>query len=41
MNKIIEQAEEKVQDYFKRVDKIKEYNQEKVLDAFRKNKIGL
>lgn len=41
MNKIIESAEEKVSEYFKRVDKIKEYNQEKVLDAFRKNKIGL
>lgn len=41
MNKIIEQAEQKVQDYFKRVDKIKEYNQQKVLEAFRKNKIGL
>ena len=41
MNKIIEQAEEKVQQYFKRVDKIKEYNQQKVLEAFRKNKIGL
>ena len=26
MNKIIEIAEEKVLDYFKRVDKIKEYN---------------
>lgn len=41
MNKIIEQSEEKVQEYFKRVDKIKEYNQQKVLEAFRKNKIGL
>ena len=41
MNKIIEQAEEKVQDYFKRVDKIKDYNQEKVLSAFKKYKIGL
>ena len=41
MNKIIEIAEEKVFDYFKRVDKIKEYNQEKVLSAFRKYKIGL
>ena len=41
MNKIIEQAEEKVQGYFKRVDKIKEFNQKKVLEAFRKNKIGL
>lgn len=41
MNKIIEIAEEKVLDYFKRVDQVKEYNQEKVLSAFRKYKIGL
>lgn len=41
MNRIIEQAEEKVQQYFKHVDKVKEYNQEKVLSAFRKHKIGL
>ncbi|MBS4761001.1 MAG: methionine gamma-lyase family protein [Clostridium sp.] len=41
MNKIIEQAEEKVQKYFKRIDEIKDHNQEKVLEAFRKNKIGL
>ena len=41
MNKIIEQAEEKVQKYFKHVDKVKEFNQKKVLEAFRKNKIGL
>ncbi len=41
MHKIIEQAEEKVQQYFKHVDKIKDQNQEKVLNAFRKNKIGL
>ena len=41
MNKIIEQAEEKVQECFKRVDKIKDHNQRKVLEAFQKNKIGL
>ena len=41
MNKIIEQAEEKVQEYFIRVDKIKDNNQRKVLEAFQKNKIGL
>lgn len=41
MNKIIELAEEKVQQYFKNVDKVKDYNQAKVLEAFRKNKIGL
>ena len=41
MNKIIDAAEEKVLQYFKRVDKIKEYNQAKVLSAFKKYKIGL
>lgn len=41
MHKIIEEAQEKVQQYFKLVDKIKDYNQEKVLSAFQKNKIGL
>ena len=41
MHKIIELAEEKVIEQFKRVDKIKEYNQEKVLSAFQKYKIGL
>ncbi len=41
MHKIIELAEEKVQQHFKHVDKVKEYNQEKVLSAFRKHKIGL
>ena len=41
MNEIIEAAEAKVAAQFKRVDKIKEYNQEKVLNAFQKYKIGL
>ena len=41
MNEIIEAAEAKVGAQFKRVDKIKEYNQEKVLNAFQKYKIGL
>lgn len=41
MHNIIENAEQKVQEYFKQVDKIKEFNQAKVLDAFRKYKIGL
>ena len=40
-NSIIQQAEEKVKKYFELVDDIKEYNQEKVLKAFNKNKIGL
>ncbi len=39
-NEIIESAENKVKKYFEEVDKIKEYNQEKVLTAFRENKIG-
>ncbi len=37
---IIESAEQKVKKYFEKVDEIKEYNQEKVLTAFRNNKIG-
>ena len=43
MNKdtIVQNAEEKVKQYFDRIDDIKEYNQEKVLKAFYKNKIGL
>ncbi len=43
MNKdtIVQNAEEKVKQYFDRIDNIKEYNQEKVLKAFYKNKIGL
>ncbi len=45
MNKIAEdtvkRAEEKVKKYFDFVDEVKEYNQEKVLRAFIKNKIGL
>jgi cystathionine beta-lyase family protein involved in aluminum resistance len=41
MHEIIEKAEEKVTEYLKRVDKIRDFNQEKVLNAFRKNKIGL
>lgn len=39
-NQIIESAEQKVKEYFAIVDEIKEYNQEKVLTAFRENKIG-
>ena len=38
---IVQNAEEKVLKYFKLVDEIKEYNQEKVLKAFYNNKIGL
>lgn len=37
---IIDSAESKVKKYFEIVDEIKEYNQEKVLTAFRNNKIG-
>ncbi|HIS89490.1 TPA: methionine gamma-lyase family protein [Candidatus Avigastranaerophilus faecigallinarum] len=38
---IVNNAEAKVKKYFELVDEIKEYNQEKVLKAFCKNKIGL
>ena len=38
---IVQNAEIKVKKYFDTVDEIKEYNQEKVLKAFYKNKIGL
>lgn len=40
-NTIVKNAEAKVKKYFELVDEIKEYNQEKVLQAFCKNKIGL
>jgi len=40
-NNIVSDAEKKVKQYFERIDEIKEYNQEKVLNAFIKNKIGL
>ncbi len=40
-NTIVQNAEIKVKKYFEIVDKIKEYNQEKVLKAFCDNKIGL
>ena len=40
-NEIVQNAELKVKKYFDFVDEIKEYNQEKVLNAFRKYKIGL
>lgn len=37
---IIEKAESEILDKFKEIDKIAEFNQRKVLDAFYKNKIG-
>ncbi len=40
-NDLVNNAERKVKNYFDRVDEIKEYNQEKVLKAFSRNKIGL
>ena len=40
-HEIIEKAEQKVFEYLKKTDRIKEFNQEKVLSAFRKYKIGL
>ncbi len=39
--KIIQKAEKKVSEQFKLTDEIKEFNQEKVLDAFIKNQIGM
>lgn len=38
---IIQTAEKKVSEQFKFTDEIKEHNQEKVLDAFIKNKVGM
>lgn len=40
-NNLVAEAENKVKEYFKIIDEIKEYNQEKVLKAFVNNKIGL
>ncbi len=37
---IVEKAEASLSEQFRRIDKIAEYNQKKVLDAFFKNKIG-
>ncbi len=38
---IVQKAEKKVAEQFKIIDEIKEFNQEKVLDAFIKNQIGM
>ncbi len=40
-NNLVAEAENKVKEHFKIIDEIKEYNQEKVLQAFVNNKIGL
>ncbi len=40
INEILESAEQKISAQIKIIDKIKEHNQEKVLRAFQKNKIG-
>ena len=37
---LIEQAESEVKEYFEQIDKICDFNQEKVLKAFQNNKIG-
>ena len=37
---IIKQAELEVKEYFEKIDEIRDFNQEKVLKAFQKNKIG-
>lgn len=41
INKIIDKAEASLFDIFRKYDKIRDFNQEKVLDAFIKNKIGM
>ena len=38
---IIENAEKKIQNEFKKIEAITLKNQEKVLEAFRKNKVGM
>lgn len=40
INDTIQNAENSVADVFKRIDEIKEFNQEKVLEAFREHKVG-
>ena len=37
---IIKTAENEIKEQFEKIDEIKEFNQEKVLEAFKKNKIG-
>ena len=37
---IIKTAEKEIKEQFEKIDEIKEYNQEKVLESFKKNKIG-
>ena len=37
---IIKTAEKEIKEQFEKIDEIKEFNQEKVLEAFKKNKIG-
>ena len=37
---IVKEAEEEVKKYFEKIDEIRDFNQEKVLRAFQKNKIG-
>ncbi len=39
-SEIIEQAEQNVGEYFKKIDKIRDFNQEKVLNAFCENRVG-
>ncbi|MBQ2871732.1 methionine gamma-lyase family protein [bacterium] len=40
INNLLENCEKEVFEQFRKIDKIKEHNQEKVLNAFQKNKIG-
>ena len=41
IDEIVEKAENFLFDIFRKYDKIRDFNQEKVLDAFIKNKIGM
>src|SRR5574344_168111 len=40
MKNLIEECEQKVSKYFKEIDEIRDFNQEKVLNAFVDNKVG-
>ena len=41
INNLLKNCEEAVLKQFEKIDKIKEYNQEKVLNAFKNNKLAL
>lgn len=41
INNLIEKCENEINAQFKKIDKIRDYNQEKVLSSFQKNQIGM